>query len=129
MTGEHVKRILALWGVKITDLAEKLGESQPNTSAYFNVKDFKTGTLTRISEATGIPIYEFFGHDAVQINSGENSTQIQNGSGDISIINQAGVINRVFAEITETRKALAEAMLESQKLNARLLSIIENMQK
>ena len=64
MKGERIKIVLKENKVKISDLAESLGESQSNMSSLLSGNDIKTGLLERISTVTGISIGEFYGNAA-----------------------------------------------------------------
>lgn len=61
MTGETIKKVLADNKRQMKDIAELLGTSLSNLSAGLSKSDIKTGLLEKISEASGIPIYEFYG--------------------------------------------------------------------
>ena len=112
MTGENVKRILLSKGMKISDVADRLGESLPNTSAMFKVQDIKTGVLERISSACDIPLSEFYGIAPFNIASGDNNTQI------------AGNGNTVNANVEK----LIDSLSKKDEQIDRLLSIIERLQ-
>ena len=113
MTGQEVKQILISRGVKIVDLAEKMGESQQNLSSLLKVQDIKTGTLERIAEASCIPLQDFFGISPFNIANGDGNTQV------------AGNVNNVNAEISK----LIDSINKKDEQIDRLLSIIESMSK
>lgn len=76
MTGEAVKQILYLKGIKITEPAERLEISQQNMSSQLTVKDIKTGTLERIAEASGVPLSEFYGIAPLNITNVSGNNQL-----------------------------------------------------
>lgn len=113
MTGQAVKQILTSRGVKIVDLAEKMGESIQNMSSLLKVQDIKTGTLERISKASEIPISEFYGVAPFNIANGDGNTQV------------AGNVSHVNTDLSK----LVDSINKKDEQIDRLLSIIERMQK
>lgn len=111
MTGESVKLLLYKKGIKITDLAEKLGESQQNTSSFLRAQDIKTGVLERIAEATGISIAEFFGIQPSAINTGTNTGNIAGRD-----INTTSHITELQGVISSQQKTISELSATIAKL-------------
>lgn len=74
-------------GVSISDVARKVGTSQPNLSKILTSQDVKSGLIERISEVLGITVADFYhraahGGEALNISStGDNSPNI-NGNGN-----------------------------------------------
>lgn len=63
MTGEQVKHILYVAGIKQNELAKKLGTSQQNLHAALDKPDIKTGLLERICEALDVKMSFFYPDD------------------------------------------------------------------
>ena len=61
MKGIDLKKFLAGRGFSVSKVAALLNESKQNMSAALLKDDIKTGLVERISEATGIPLLEFYG--------------------------------------------------------------------
>ncbi len=117
MSGEEVKRVLLSKGLKITELAEKIGETVNNTSAMFKVKDFKTGAIERLSSATGIPITEFYGlppqQTSTALNTGTNHGNI--AGRDIALPSQIAELQSVIAQQQKTISELSAAIAKLVK--------------
>lgn len=60
MTGKEVKGILTSNGYSITDVANRLGVSQPNLSMALKVADVKTGLLEKICKVLGVEMDFFY---------------------------------------------------------------------
>lgn len=115
MSGEEIKRILLSKGLKITELAEMLGETVNNTSAMFKVKDFKSGAIERLSEVTGITIPEFFG---IQPTSSAVNTGTNNG-------NIAGRDITTSAQIADLQAIIAQQQKTISELSATIAKLIK----
>lgn len=115
MSGEEIKRILLSKGLKITELAEMLGETVNNTSAMFKVKDFKSGAIERLSGVTGIPIPEFFG---IQPTSSAVNTGTNNG-------NIAGRDITTNAQIADLQKIIAQQQKTISELSATIAKLVK----
>lgn len=111
MSGEEIKRILLSRGLKVSELAEMLGETVNNTSAMFKVKDFKSGAIERLSSVTGIPITEFYGIQPTSINNGINNGNIAGRD-----INTSSQIEDLQAIIASQQKTIAELSAAISKL-------------
>lgn len=61
MTGEKVRELLKDRKIQQKEVAAKLGMSTSNLGNQLDKDDIRTGLLEKISEATGIPIAEFYG--------------------------------------------------------------------
>ena len=116
MSGEEVRQILYLKGVKITELAERLGESQANTSAMFKVQDIKTGTLERISKASEIPISEFYGVAPFDIANGDGNTQVAGNGNTISSSELEKSLSKALEELAAQRKLTEKAQEQIDRL-------------
>lgn len=60
MNGSDLRQILARERISISDLAAKLGMTQPNLSMLFKVQDVKTGILEKICDALGVTLDFFY---------------------------------------------------------------------
>ena len=109
MTGDEIKRILLSKGLKITKLAEMLGETVNNTSAMFKVKDFKSGAIERISAVTGIPIPEFYGIQPSAVNNGNIAGR------DITDSTQLAELHSVIAQQQKTISELSATIAKLVK--------------
>ena len=110
MNGDRIKIILKEHKVKITELAQMLGESQSNTSALLSGTDVKTGLLERISAATGIPISEFFGEKTslmATMHGGTGNKMIA-GSGNTMGSVEALEVKALEQELELMKKWMAE---------------------
>lgn len=116
MSGEEVRQILYLKGVKITELAERLGESQANTSAMFKVQDIKTGTPERISKASEIPISEFYGVAPFNIANGDGNTQVAGNGNTISSSELEKSLSKALEELAAQRKLTEKAQEQIDRL-------------
>lgn len=113
MTGDEIKRILLSKGLKITELAEMLGETVNNTSAMFKVKDFKSGAIERISAVTGIPIPEFYGIQPSAVNNGTNNGNI--AGRDITANTQLAELHSIIAQQQKTISELSATIAKLVK--------------
>lgn len=60
MSGNELKEILYKQGITLTDLAKKLGVSQPSVSQAMQVQDIKTGYLEKICKILGVTVSFFY---------------------------------------------------------------------
>lgn len=131
MKGDRVKKVLREHKVKITELAQSLGESQSNTSALLSGADIKTGLLERISAATGIPISEFFGEQA-SISAtmhGGSGNRMMTGTGNVMSSGNAELIAALKEQI-ETLTAIIEKKNDDLKdANEKINKLIDLLQK
>lgn len=131
MKGDRVKKVLREHKVKITELAQSLGESQSNTSALLSGADIKTGLLERISAATGIPMSEFFGEKS-SISAtmhGGSGNRMMAGTGNVM---SSGNAERIAAlkEQIETLTAIIEKKNDDLKdANEKINKLIDLLQK
>ena len=116
MTGEAVKQILYLKGIKITELAERLGISQQNMSSQLTVKDIKTGTLERIAEASGVPLSEFYGIAPFNIANGDGNTQVAGNGNTISSSELEKSLSKALEELAAQRKLTEKAQEQIDRL-------------
>lgn len=72
MKGEKVKEILKEKGLQQKKVAEKMGISEQNLQSLLKADDIKSGVLENISKASGVSLFEFYGHD-VNIQHGTNT--------------------------------------------------------
>lgn len=85
MNGLQVKKILLEKGLKASNIAKDLGESQQMISAALQSNDVKSSLIERISSVTGIPISEFFGEKATTLSAsmtGGNNNRMIAGNGN-----------------------------------------------
>lgn len=111
MSGEEIKRILLSRGLKVSEIAEMLGETVNNTSAMFKVKDFKSGAIERLSSVTGIPIQEFYGIQPSAVNTGTNIGNIAGRD-----INMTEHISELHGIIASQQKTISELSATIAKL-------------
>ena len=83
--------------------------SLQNYCAIFKTKDIKTGMLERISQATGIPIPDFYGVSTYSLVAGDGNTQV---AGNNNMVNTDGFV---------------ALLAKKDEQIDRLLSIIENL--
>lgn len=76
MTGIELKEKLTETRYSMADIARKLGIKPQDLNALFNVKDTKTGTIERLSDALELPIAYFYGEafGSVQIHGNHIAT-------------------------------------------------------
>ena len=60
MSGNELKKILLKQGITITDLAKKLGVTQPSVRQALQVQDIKTGFLEKLCDILGVPMSFFY---------------------------------------------------------------------
>lgn len=131
MKGDRVKNVLREHGVKITELAQMLGESQSNTSALLSGADIKTGLLERISAATGIPISEFFGEKS-SISAtmhGGNGNRLQAGTGNIMGDGESELVATLKGEIEMLKGIIAEKNADLKDANEKINKFIDLLNK
>lgn len=109
MKGETVKIVLNRYGIKQTALAESMNVVFQNLNSILNGPDLKTSNLEKISEATGIPIAEFYGE---HFGKPSTTTQINSNNTDTTISENTAIIAQALTEIAEQRKATQQAIAE-----------------
>jgi len=113
MKGIEIKDFLRRKGWNLAQIAELLEMSQQNFSAALAKDDLKTGLIERVSEATNIPLLEFYGAPASEgcsvsgesniVNNGRD--QMASDPGLVAVLNkQAGVIAEQSAHIGQLLK-------------------------
>lgn len=131
MKGDSVKKVLREHKVKITELAQSLGESQSNTSALLSGADIKTGLLERISAATGIPISEFFGEQA-SISAtmhGGSGNRMMTGTGNVMGDGSSELVATLKGEIEMLKGIIAEKNAELKDANEKINKFIDLLNK
>lgn len=131
MKGDRVKKVLREHKVKITELAQSLGESQSNTSALLSGADIKTGLLERISAATGIPISEFFGEKS-SISAtmhGGSGNRMMTGTGNVMNSGNAELIAALKEQIETLKGIIAEKNAELKDANEKINKFIDLLNK
>ncbi len=131
MKGDRVKNVLREHRVKITELAQMLGESQSNTSDLLSGADIKTGLLERISAATGIPISEFFGEKS-SISAtmhGGNGNRLQAGTGNIMGNGDSELVATLKGEIEMLKGIIAEKNADLKDANEKINKFIDLLNK
>ena len=131
MKGDRVKKVLREHKVKITELAQSLGESQSNTSALLSGADIKTGLLERISAATGIPISEFFGEQS-SISAtmhGGNGNRLQAGAGNVMGDGSSELVATLKGEIEMLKGIIAEKNADLKDANEKINKFIDLLNK
>lgn len=131
MKGDRVKKVLREHKVKITELAQSLGESQSNTSALLSGADIKTGLLERISAVTGIPISEFFGEQA-SISAtmhGGSGNRMMTGTGNVMGDGSSELVATLKGEIEMLKGIIAEKNAELKDANEKINKFIDLLNK
>lgn len=99
-------------GFSISDVARKVGTSQPNLSKILTSHDVKSGLIERISEVLGITVADFYhraahGGEALNISStGDNSPNI-NGNGN-NIDTGSAVMEKMVDTISAQQATIAK---------------------
>ena len=112
MNGNEVKKVIKYMGFSISDVARKVGTSQPNLSKILTSQDVKSGLIERISEVLGITVADFYhraahGGEALSISStGDNSPNI-NGNGNNIDIGSA-VMEKMVDTISAQQATIAK---------------------
>lgn len=85
MKGTVLKQKLEASGYTKTYIAEKLGVKPQSLNTYFLADDVKTGTLEKLSEVLGLPIYYFYGEKYGNVSSvaGNNNTSVAGNSNTV----------------------------------------------
>lgn len=99
MNGLQIKKILLEKGLKASDIAKRLGESQQMVSAALQSKDVKSSLIERISGVTGIPISEFFGEKTATL-----SASMTGGSNNRMIAGNGNSMGDSLAELEALRR-------------------------
>lgn len=131
MKGDRIKSVLREHKVKITELAQSLGESQSNTSALLSGADIKTGLLERISAATGIPMSEFFGEKA-SISAtmhGGSGNRMMTGAGNVMTDGSSELVATLKGEIEMLKGIIAEKNAELKDANEKINKFIDLLNK
>lgn len=131
MNGDRVKNVLREHRVKITELAQMLGESQSNTSALLSGADIKTGLLERISAATGIPMSEFFGEKS-SISAtmhGGSGNRMMTGVGNVMGGGDSELVAALKGEIELLKGIIAEKNADLKDANEKINKFIDLLQK
>ena len=113
MTGEELKNRLKGAHCSITDLARKLGMTQPNLSQALSAKDVKTGLVEDLARVLNLPIGFFFGEDA----KCNNATV--NGDSSVAAINSNVTMEN--SEVLKERIAHLEEMLAEKERTIQIL--------
>ncbi len=82
MRGKDVKNAIAARGYNVSEVARKLGMSQPNLSKQLTSDDVKTGLLERIAAAIGVPVTYFFGGEGETLRSPQPGGEVRTASTD-----------------------------------------------
>ncbi len=112
MSGNEVKKVITSMGFSISDVARKVGTSQPNLSKILTSHDVKSGLIERISEVLGITVADFYhraahGGEALNISStGDNSPNI-NGNGN-NIDTGSAVMEKMADTISAQQATIAK---------------------
>lgn len=121
MTGAELKERLSTTHISLSEIARKMGIKPQDLNALFNVKDTKTGTIERLSQALELPIAFFYGDSYSVV--GNNIVN----SGDNNAVNAAD--DRIITLLINKDEQLTIAMRQTEKAQGqidRLLNIIES---
>lgn len=121
MTGAELKERLSTTHITLSEIARRMGIKPQDLNALFNVKDTKTGTIERLSQALDLPIAFFYG-DSYSI-TGNNIVN----SGDNNAVNASD--DRLVTLLINKDEQLTMAMKQTEKAQGqidRLLNIIES---
>ena len=119
MKGESIKAVLKQYNISNNELAAKMGMTPQNLSQLLSKDDVKSGTLERISQASGISIAVLYGEPTQAATvSGDNSTAV---AGNGNQVNAGKLIDEVAAQRRLTEAALVQ--------NDKLIAIIETITK
>lgn len=113
MKGADLKNFLRGRGWNLSQVADLINETRQNFSGMLSKDDLKTGLIERVSEATNIPLLEFYGAPASEgcsvsgesniVNNGRD--QMASDPGLVAVLNkQAGVIAEQSAHIGQLLK-------------------------
>ena len=121
MTGAELKERLSTTHITLSEIARRMGIKPQDLNALFNVKDTKTGTIERLSQALDLPIAFFYG-DSYSI-TGNNIVN----SGNNNAVNASD--DRLVTLLINKDEQLTMAMKQTEKAQGqidRLLNIIES---
>ena len=106
MKGIDLKTKLEELGFSKAYIADKLGIPAQNVHIWLRAEDVKTGTLEKLSEVLGVPIYYFYG-EAFNIASvsGNNNTTATGNNNTVS-----GSDDRLIALLMSKDEQLTKAM-------------------
>lgn len=120
MTGMQLKEKLTATSYSLSEIARKLNIKPQDLNALFNVKDTKTGTVEKLSEALDIPIAYFFG-DAYGVSGCQNAL----GNHSTNTVNTTD--ERLLSLLMSKDEQLTMAMKQTSKAQEHLDFIIQKL--
>lgn len=120
MKGIELKAIILANGHLLGDIADKIGESQQNFSAFLKSDNLKSGLLERVAEAMGVTVGYLYGEGSQVANAnGDNSTAIAGNN----------IQNSECARLTELLAQKEEQLRKTQEQMDKLIDILQNALK
>ena len=122
MTGSDLKEKLVATKLPLAEIARRMGIKSQDLNALFNVKDTKTGTIERLSEALELPIAYFYG-DSFNVQGNGNAL----ATGDHSTASSSD--DRLIALLMSKDTQLTMSMQQTSKAQEQMTELIRMMQK
>lgn len=116
MTGAELKERLSTTHISLSEIARRMGIKPQDLNALFNVKDTKTGTLERLSQALDLPIAFFYG-DSYNV-TGTNI--VNSGSNNAVHANDERLLNLLINKDEQ----LTMAMKQTSKAQAQMDDVL-----
>ena len=120
MTGIELKERLSTTHISLSEIARRMGIKPQDLNALFNVKDTKTGTIERLSQALDLPIAFFYG-DSYSVNGNNNAT------GNNNTVNASD--ERLLNLLVNKDEQLTMAMKQTSKAQAQMDELIAIMKE
>lgn len=122
MTGSDLKEKLVATKLPLAEIARRMGIKSQDLNALFNVKDTKTGTIERLSEALELPIAYFYG-DTYNVQGNGNAL----ATGDHSTASSSD--DRLISLLMSKDTQLTMSMQQTSKAQEQITELIRMMQK
>ena len=116
MTGAELKERLSTTHISLSEIARRMGIKPQDLNALFNVKDTKTGTIERLSQALDLPIAFFYG-DSYNV-TGTNI--VNSGSNNAVHANDERLLNLLINKDEQ----LTMAMKQTSKAQAQMDDVL-----
>ena len=121
MKGIELKQAITRCGVKQSEVARRLGESQQNFSAALSIEDVRSSLIERVAAALDVPVSFFYGEGCgPSANAVNNSTAI---AGNANMVNEQ--VNKCLDLLKEKDVQVARFQSEIETL----LEIIKSQAK
>ena len=120
MTGIELKERLSTTHISLSEIARRMGIKPQDLNALFNVKDTKTGTIERLSQALDLPIAFFYG-DSYSVNGNNNAT------GNNNTVNASD--ERLLNLLINKDEQLTMAMKQTSKAQSQMDELIAIMKE